>query len=71
MASGLQPAADRRSMAAAGVRQMEITRRALLAGVAAVAAAVPAVAQRAARGASGGWYSRAIVIDALGGLPLH
>ena len=47
---------------------MDLSRRAVLAGVAAITAAGPAFAQRAARTASGDWYGRAIVIDALGGL---
>ena len=46
---------------------MEITRRAILAGGAALAAAGPAVAKAAAKGSGGDWFSRAIVIDGLGG----
>ena len=47
---------------------MEISRRSLLAGAAALAAAGPALAKRAVRGGAGDWYGRAIVIDALGGV---
>jgi membrane dipeptidase len=47
---------------------MEISRRSVLAGVASLAAAGPAVAKQSLRGASSGWYGRAIVIDALGGI---
>lgn len=45
---------------------MEISRRAMLGGVAALAAAGPGIAQR--RGAGSGWFDRAIVIDGLGGV---
>ncbi|HVM23608.1 MAG TPA: membrane dipeptidase [Sphingomicrobium sp.] len=44
---------------------MKLDRRALLAGSAAVIASAPALAQR---GTTAGWYDRAIVIDALGGI---
>ncbi len=44
---------------------MEISRRAMLGGIAALAAARPGIAQR--RGAGPGWFDRAIVIDGLGG----
>jgi membrane dipeptidase len=46
---------------------MEITRRSVLAGVAALVAAGPAMAKSAAKGVAGDWYGRAIIIDALGG----
>ena len=45
---------------------MEISRRAMLGGVAALAAARPGIAQR--RGAGPGWFDRAIMIDGLGGV---
>ena len=45
---------------------MEISRRAMLAGGAALVAAGPAVAKTAAKGGGGDWFSRAIVIDGLG-----
>ena len=45
---------------------MEISRRAMLGGVAALAAARPGIAQR--RGAGPGWFDRAIIIDGLGGV---
>ncbi|WP_309602874.1 membrane dipeptidase [Sphingomonas sp.] len=45
---------------------MEISRRAMLGGVAALAATGPAMGQR--RGAAPGWFDRAIVIDGLGGV---
>jgi membrane dipeptidase len=45
---------------------MEVDRRALIAGGAAVLAAAPAVAQRVAKMA--GWYRNAILIDGLGGI---
>ena len=43
---------------------MMISRRSMLAGGAALLAAGPALAQR---GSAGGWFDRAIIIDALGG----
>ncbi|WP_309660979.1 membrane dipeptidase [Sphingomonas sp.] len=46
---------------------MDISRRSVLAGAAALAVAGPAVAKSAIKGSGGDWYSRAIVIDALGG----
>jgi membrane dipeptidase len=45
---------------------MQIDRRTMMAGAAAAFAAAPAMA-RARAAAGGGWYDRAIVIDALGG----
>jgi len=45
---------------------MEIDRRTMLAGGAAIMASAPALAKGSA--ASGGWYERAIIIDALGGV---
>jgi membrane dipeptidase len=45
---------------------MEIDRRTLLAGGLATLVAAPSVAQR--RAAGPGWYDRAVIIDALGGL---
>ena len=45
---------------------MQIDRRTMLAGAAAAAVAGPALAQRGVSGP--GWYDRAIVIDALGGV---
>ena len=45
---------------------MEISRRAMLGGVAALATTGPAMGQR--RGAAPGWFDRAIVIDGLGGV---
>lgn len=45
---------------------MEISRRAMLGGVAALAATGPAMGQH--RGAAPGWFDRAIVIDGLGGV---
>ena len=45
---------------------MQIDRRTLLAGGMASLVAAPALAQK--RAAAGGWYDRAIIIDALGGL---
>ena len=51
---------------------MDITRRAILAGGAALAAAGPGLAKGAAKGGakggSGDWFARAIVIDGLGGV---
>jgi membrane dipeptidase len=44
---------------------MKVDRRTMMAGAAAVLTSGPAVARQPARG---GWYDRAIVIDALGGL---
>ena len=46
---------------------MEISRRSVLVGAAALAVAGPAVAKSAVKGGGGDWYGRAIVIDALGG----
>ena len=48
-----------------GGDKMEIARRSVLAGGAALALAGPGAAQRRAKG--GEWFSRAIIIDALGG----
>lgn len=45
---------------------MEISRRAMLGGVAALAASGTGAAKAAAQGKGGDWFSRAIVIDALG-----
>jgi len=45
---------------------MEVDRRTMLAGAAALMTAGPALAKKAA--AASGWYDRAIVIDALGGV---
>lgn len=45
---------------------MDITRRSMLAGSAALAAAGPGLARAAALKRGGGWYDRAIVIDGLG-----
>lgn len=45
---------------------MQVDRRTLMAGAAAALASWPAAARRLAPG--GGWYDRAIVIDALGGI---
>jgi membrane dipeptidase len=45
---------------------MEVDRRTLLAGAMATLVAAPALAQRRSSGT--GWYDRAIIIDALGGL---
>ncbi len=45
---------------------MQIDRRTMLAGGAAMLAAAPVLAQR--RGAKPGWYDQAIIIDALGGV---
>ena len=45
---------------------MQVDRRTMLAGTAAVLAAGPAMAQRGVSGP--GWYDRAIIIDALGGV---
>ena len=47
---------------------MEITRRSVLAGAAALAVTGPAVARSAVKGSGGDWYGRAIVIDGLGGI---
>jgi hypothetical protein len=47
---------------------MEISRRSVLAGAAALAVAGPAVAKSAVKGRGGDWYGRAIVIDGLGGI---
>ena len=47
---------------------MNIDRRGLLAGVAALAAAPSTIARAAYQGTSSGWYRDAIVIDGLGGL---
>ena len=46
---------------------MDISRRAMLGGAAALAAGGPAVAKAAAKGSGGDWFARAIVIDGLGG----
>ncbi|MEO8547194.1 MAG: membrane dipeptidase [Sphingomicrobium sp.] len=46
---------------------MELSRRSVVAGVAALAAAGPAMAKSAIKRAAGDWYGRAIIIDALGG----
>ena len=54
-------------MVAMGVGHMEFSRRSVLAGAAALAAAGPGLAKAAAKGAGGDWFSRAIIIDALGG----
>jgi len=45
---------------------MEVDRRTMLAGAAALMAAGPALAKKSA--ATSGWYDRAVVIDALGGI---
>ena len=45
---------------------MDISRRSMLAGSAALVAAGPGLAKAAALKGGGGWYERAIVIDALG-----
>ena len=47
---------------------MVISRRAMLGGVAALAAAGPGFARGAAQRRGGDWFSRAIVIDGLGGM---
>jgi membrane dipeptidase len=44
---------------------MEIDRRTMMAGAAALLASAPALAKK---GAAAGWYDRAVIIDALGGL---
>lgn len=46
---------------------MDISRRAMLGGAAAMAAAGPAVARAAAKASGGDWFARAIIIDGLGG----
>ena len=46
---------------------MDISRRAMLGGAAALAAGGPAVAKAAGKGSGGDWFARAIVIDGLGG----
>ncbi len=46
---------------------MDISRRAILAGGAALTAAGPTVAKATVKGSGGDWFGRAIVIDALGG----
>src|SRR5436190_22891142 len=45
---------------------MQIDRRTMIAGSAALLASAPALARQAASGA--GWYKRALVIDGLGGV---
>ena len=47
---------------------MDISRRAMLGGAAAIAAAGPGAAKAAAKASGGDWFGRAIVIDALGGV---
>jgi membrane dipeptidase len=46
---------------------MDVSRRTMMAGTAAAIVAAPAMARAKAAAGSGGWYDRAIVIDALGG----
>jgi membrane dipeptidase len=66
-ASGLLPALRRvRFGAKQGRRKMDIDRRTILAGSAAILASASSWAKGAP--VKGGWYDRAIVIDALGGV---
>jgi membrane dipeptidase len=46
---------------------MDVSRRTMMAGTAAAIVAAPAMTRAKAAAGSGGWYDRAIVIDALGG----